>query len=253
MRFRDTMTKSAAPLSTTHQEIGDRFGVLPSFFRLAPDAPAVAPALFSFAKFAYLDSPLPSLFKERLFVHLSRYCEVRYCLGRHFCFLIGLGRPSGDADVAPMTTEQAISLLRRSFTPHHQADRHVAFLRSAVHRTDDDIEPDSELETALLAVCTAVFLDPAKARPYLPVLRRVLGAERYEYLLVFIGFVRMAHYWTQVHPELAEEEDVAELMRRLEEISWGLAWDSQAGWSTMALGVTEELRQLKVMAGVKLP
>jgi len=34
-------------------------------------------------------------------------------------------------------------------------------------------------------------------------------------------------------------------MRRLEEIEWGLAWDAQAGWSTIAQEVSDELRQLR--------
>ena len=38
--------------------------------------------LWLFAKAAYLDSPIPTLFKERLFVYLSRFCEVRYCITR---------------------------------------------------------------------------------------------------------------------------------------------------------------------------
>jgi hypothetical protein len=29
-----------------------------------------------------VDNPIPSLFKERLFVYLSRFCEVRYCFHR---------------------------------------------------------------------------------------------------------------------------------------------------------------------------
>jgi hypothetical protein len=232
--------------TATQRRVADRFGVLPNFFKLAPDAPPMAEALFEFAKFAYLDSPLPSLFKERLFVHLSRFCEVRYCLVRHFCFLIGRGRPSGDANVAPMTADVAIALLKRSFTPQRQTDRLVEYLRG-VHAAED-IEPDSELETALFAVCTAIFLNPAKARPYLQVLRRVLGGERYEYLLAFIGFIRMAHYWTQVHPELSEEEDVQELMHLLERLAWGLAWDTQAGWSVIADEVGDELRQLKAFS-----
>jgi hypothetical protein len=232
--------------TATQRRVADRFGVLPNFFKLAPDAPPMAGALFEFAKFAYLDSPLPSLFKERLFVHLSRFCEVRYCLVRHFCFLIGRGRPSGDANVAPMTADVAIALLKRSFTPQRQTDRLVEYLRGV--RAAEDIEPDSELETALFAVCTAIFLNPAKARPYLQVLRRALGGERYEYLLAFIGFIRMAHYWTQVHPELSEEEDVQELMHLLERLAWGLAWDTQAGWSVIADEVGDELRQLKAFS-----
>jgi hypothetical protein len=48
------------------------------FFSSAPDAPEVIERLWTFAKAGYLDNPIPSLFKERLFVYLSRFCEVRY-------------------------------------------------------------------------------------------------------------------------------------------------------------------------------
>ena len=69
--------------------------------------------LWAFAKSAYLDSPLPSLFKERLFVYLSRFCPVRYCIVRHVGFLIGEGHPAGDASAPPETIEQVIALLTR--------------------------------------------------------------------------------------------------------------------------------------------
>ena len=76
------------PTSALEFEIEKRFGVLPNFFRLCPESPEITKNLWGFAKFAYLDNPLPSLFKERLFVHLSRFCEVRYCIARHMGFLI---------------------------------------------------------------------------------------------------------------------------------------------------------------------
>jgi hypothetical protein len=85
--------------STATQElqrrVSERFGVLPNFFRLSPETPEISEKLWGFAQAAYLDNPLPSLFKERLFVFLSRYCAVRYCVARHTGFLIGLGRPAG--------------------------------------------------------------------------------------------------------------------------------------------------------------
>jgi hypothetical protein len=59
------------------REISCCFGVMPSFFCSASAAPGLIEELWRFAKSAYIDSPLPSLFKERLFVHLSRFCEVR--------------------------------------------------------------------------------------------------------------------------------------------------------------------------------
>ena len=78
------------------REVASRFGLVPNFFRSAPDAPFVIRELCLFAKSAYLDNPIPSLFKERLFVYLSRFCAVRYCITRHCGFLLGLGRSAGD-------------------------------------------------------------------------------------------------------------------------------------------------------------
>jgi hypothetical protein len=83
--------------------VADRFGLLPNFFCSASAAPGLIERLWDFAQSAYLDSPLPFLFKERLFVHLSRFCPVRYCIVRHVGFLIGAGRPAGDA-TAPAET-----------------------------------------------------------------------------------------------------------------------------------------------------
>ena len=81
--------------------VEERFGVLPNFFRLAPETPEITEKLWGFAQAAYLDNPLPSVFKERLFVHLSRFCAVRYCIARHVGFLVGLGRPAGDRTAPP--------------------------------------------------------------------------------------------------------------------------------------------------------
>src|SRR5471030_664145 len=94
-------------------EVAARFGLVPNFFRSAPDAPFVVRELWLFAKAAYLDTPIPTLFKERLFVYLSRFCEVRYCITRHCGFLLGLGRAAGAPDAQAMTITQVIRLLQR--------------------------------------------------------------------------------------------------------------------------------------------
>lgn len=47
------------------REVADRFGVIPNFFCSADAAPGLIEELWKFARSAYLDSPLPSLFKER--------------------------------------------------------------------------------------------------------------------------------------------------------------------------------------------
>ena len=82
------------------QEVEQRFGLLPQFFSPDTAPPALLEPLWLFARTAYLDNPLPSVFKERLFVHLSRFSEARYCVARHAGFLAGLGYPAGDRAAA---------------------------------------------------------------------------------------------------------------------------------------------------------
>ena len=82
-------------------EVESRFGVCPSFFKLAQAEPLIARQLFQIAELGYLDSPIPDLFKEKLFTWLSRFCDVRYCVARHCAFLLERG----------VTEEQALALL----------------------------------------------------------------------------------------------------------------------------------------------
>src|SRR5580698_4725296 len=109
------------------REVAARFGLVPNFFRTTPDAPYVIRELWGFARSSYLDSPIPTLFKERLFVYLSRFCEVRYCITRHCGFLLGLGRSAGDADAEAMTIKQVVRLLQRPIPT--EADVSAAFAR----------------------------------------------------------------------------------------------------------------------------
>ena len=66
------MTKDVAdrqsPRTPFQNEVAGRFGVLPNFFCTASAAPGLIEELWGFAKSAYLNNPLPALFKERLFV-----------------------------------------------------------------------------------------------------------------------------------------------------------------------------------------
>jgi hypothetical protein len=90
-----------------------RFGILPNFFRSAHAAPELIQQLWSFAKAGYLDNPIPALFKQRLFVTLSRLCPVRYFIVRHVGFLLGHGQPAGEADAPAHSIADVIQLLKR--------------------------------------------------------------------------------------------------------------------------------------------
>jgi hypothetical protein len=85
------MDKPVLPVGrpSFRRDVIARFGLVPNFFSSAEDAPEMVERLWDFAKAAYIDSPIPSLFRERLFVYLSRFREIRYCITRHSAFLLG--------------------------------------------------------------------------------------------------------------------------------------------------------------------
>ena len=194
------------------REVADRFGLLPNFFCSAEAAPGLIEELWKFAKSAYLDSPLPSLFKERLFVHLSRFCEVRYCIVRHVGFLIGQGRPAGDAAAGTETVEQVIEMLRR---PVPQGAALTKVLERLERRSLGGRlpEPRSECEDDLFDALTIMFLSPRDSARARAAVRAALGDATFEVLVAYLAFVRTAHYWTEMHPELTYEPDMADLLR----------------------------------------
>jgi hypothetical protein len=194
------------------KDVKNRFGLVPNFFRLAAAEPEITQNLWRFAQFAYLDNPLPSLFKERLFVYLSRFCKVRYCIARHLGFLIGLGYPAGDSSCLPQQIEAVLPLLRRELPRGEE----MLPLFAACSVLDNPLKscpvPDSRGEQALIACATHVFLQTPDATGSHEALRLTLRSESLEYLNVFLAFVRTAHYWTKLHPELAFEADIVEML-----------------------------------------
>ena len=154
-------------------QVEGRFGVLPNFFRLAPETPEITEKLWGFAQAAYLDNPMPSVFKERLFVHLSRFCAVRYCIARHVGFLIGLGRPAGDAAVQPQSIVDVVHLLRRPFPRDPELQLRLSGCMNCPAPLDEMPAPDSELEDALFTLAGHVFLQTSDASACLDTMERV--------------------------------------------------------------------------------
>ena len=225
-------------------DVRSRLGVMPNFFRSADAAPEVAQHLWEFARGGYLDNPLPSLFKERLFVHLSRFCSVRYCIVRHAGFLLGRGRPAGDPAAQPHTIQQVATLLRRKGRLEGaELDAALARLEA---RTEPCLpEPESGLEVDVFAAASEVFIDPLRAGASRRALRTALGPRDLEFLIAYLAFVRTAHYWTLTHPELAPEEDVEALLRDHEELAQQLTDDPEAARCDISARLFAELRELR--------
>jgi len=193
-------------------EVKRRFGVLPHFFQLGPEAPEITANLWGFAKFGYLDNPLPALLKERLFVFLSRFCKVQYCLARHVGFLIGLGKPSGSSRCEPETISQVIQLLERDVPSGQALQPFLDELRNTPSALFPLPKSGSSAEEMMFACASHVFLQTPQASASLQALRAAMDAAQFQHLLVFLAFVRTAHFWSEVHPELEIEEYLKALL-----------------------------------------
>ena len=238
------MTES---LNDFHTEVAQRFGILPNFFRSAQAAPELIQQLWGFAKAGYLDNPMPSVFKERLFVWLSRFCPMRYCIVRHVGFLLGRehGHSAGDAAAIPQTVADVVRLLRRP-TPWQ---RDMALVYARLENLAEPIEnwPDAEthLEDDIFACAAAMFVEPARSERARHALTRALGSRCLEFFSGCLAFIRTAHYWTMLHPEIEIEEDMAALLREQEELAKLVIADPEADRCEMGDRLFEELTALR--------
>ena len=227
--------------------IKGRFGVLPNFFRLGPETPEITEKLWGFAQAAYLDNPLPSIFKERLFVHLSRFCAVRYCIARHVGFLVGLGRPAGDATVPTESVADVVKLLRRPFPRGPELQSQLSRCAASPAPIGEMPLANTQMEDAIFVLAAHVFLKTSDYLLCLDALARLLGPSRLQYLLLFLAFVRAAHYWTETHTEIALEDDINKLLATHEALAECILNDPEAG-DSITQSLLDELPALRLKA-----
>src|SRR5580704_9925699 len=233
--------------SNLESRVEERFGVLPNFFRLAPETPEITEKLWGFAEAAYLDNPLPSVFKERLFVHLSRFCAVRYCIGRHVGFLVGLGRPAGDPAVRTQSIADVVKLLRRPFPRGEELQSRLSLCAAYPAPIVEMPTADSQMEDAIFVLAAHVFLKTSDYLLCLDPLARLLGPVRLQYLLLFLAFVRAAHYWTETHPEITLEGDIHKLLATHEALADCILNDPEAR-DRISQSLLDELPALRLKA-----
>ncbi|WPP02397.1 hypothetical protein SFA35_25740 (plasmid) [Pseudomonas sp. HR96] len=225
-------------------EVVSRFGLLPNFFQTAKDAPGLIQELWSFARSGYLDNPLPSVFKERLFVHLSRFCEVRYCIVRHVGFLIGQGNPAGDPAAIPHTIEQAVRLLNQpAMLPAEELDE--VYARLNLTRFTQMPAMETREEKDIFAAASVMFVQPGCSQQAAKAVRTAIGGTNFEILTAFLAFIRTAHYWTLTHQELTFEADMAAMLVAHEHLAKLLLDVSDAAHAQLPTQLHRELLLLR--------
>nr|WP_314623154.1 hybrid sensor histidine kinase/response regulator [uncultured Noviherbaspirillum sp.] len=196
------------------QEIQDRLGLVPSFYLSAPAAPDILQRFWAEAVDAYLDNPLPSVFKERLIVYLSRFASTRYCVVRHAGYLLGgeHGSPAGDRAAAPHSMEQLIALLRAAPPTPANLQAALALLLSTPAPLAAMPSPGEALEQAIFIACGALYLDAECNQPARDAVMHVMGRQLGEHLFALMAHVARQHFWAGLHEEIAVEPDMRKLL-----------------------------------------
>jgi PAS domain S-box-containing protein len=107
---------------------------------------------------------------------------------------------------------------------------------------------DLQMEEAIFALAGHVFLQTPQASACLHALERLLGTVQLQYLLLFLTFVRAAHYWTKVHPEIEFEDDIKDLLSTHEALAKCVLSDSEAPSESASQSLLEELPSLRQKA-----
>ncbi|MGN6438208.1 MAG: ATP-binding protein [Agriterribacter sp.] len=229
-----------------YADIEQRFGIVPNLFRLPEGNPEIITHLWKSAVFAYLDNPLPSLFKERLFVYLSRFCKVRYCITRHLGFLIGLGHIAGDAAVPPQSVSEVMSLIKRILPRNEQLNAMLEKLFAMPTPLAKMPGQDSTLEEIIFACSTHIFLQTAESGRCDAALRHSLSEPDYNYLLLLLTFIRTAHYWSEAQTNLQLESDIEELLATDQKLAELLLTDPEATTGKTPQAVMDEFELLRI-------
>lgn len=243
MRGAMPIAEAASPPALL-KRVESRFGLVPNFFQSARAAPEVIEKLWDFACAAYLDNPIPSLFKERLFVYLSRFCDVRYCILRHCAFLLGYGYAAGDPDAAVQSVEQAIRLLTMP-TPWERDMDEICRDLASLDGGHSWPEPETMAESWIIAAAALTFVEPSRAEQAREALRRAVGARPFEHLMGLLTFVRAAHFWTKLHPDIESEDDVRAMLLSSEKLRELLLADPEAGRCDMSVQLFAEFESLR--------
>jgi signal transduction histidine kinase len=178
------------------EKIVARLGFVPPFFEPAAEHPELLANLWQQTESAYLDNPLPALFKEKLAAQLGRYCEVPYCLVCHTCSLRPLGM-QGPA-ILELLTRKAPSD-EEITTAIERLDAGAGVLGFPL--TDDAPEAD------VLCLGNAIYFAQALAHPSRECLRRRLSPRDYRNIIAFTAYNKMCHEWMAAHPEVSYEVD----------------------------------------------
>ena len=143
---------------------------------------------------------------------------------------------------------EIVGLLQRPFPRGHELELRLSLCATCPAPLVEMPSADSQMEEAIFALAGHVFLQTPQASACLDALERLLGTVRLQYLLLFLAFVRAAHYWTKVHPELELEDDIKQLLATHEALAACILNDPEASSDSVSQSLLDELPSLRLKA-----
>ena len=179
------------------EKIIDRLGFFPSFLVSAIETPAILESLWEQTLSAYINNPLPELFKEKLFVFISGYCSNPYFVICHSCTLRSLG----------VTGKEILDLSKLS-VPRKEEDVQADLQNLSKHsHSYSSWQNEYQIEKSILRCAALLFTQPSQAKSSCLKLREYLGAIRYNHLVFLLGYIKLCHQWVESYPEISYEKD----------------------------------------------
>lgn len=176
-------------------KIAKELGYFPAFLLPAINSSLVFRSLIQQTLFAYVENPLPSLFKEKLFVCLSRYFGASYFTICHSCTLLSLGVSAAEI--------LALAKITASLTKENIAtDLNLLYRKWNKYQ-----KQDSQLEASLLRCSCFVFIYTELAANCTDTLKKTLGTVYYNYLMILLGYIKLCHSWLANNPKISHHKD----------------------------------------------
>ena len=140
-----------------------------------------------------------------------------------------------------------VKLLRRSFPRGQELQSRLSLCAACPAPLVEMPMADTQMEDAIFVLAAHVFLKTSDYLLCLDALTRLFGPVRLQYLLLFLAFVRAAHYWTETHPEIAFEDDITKLLSTHEALADCILNDPEAR-DTITQSLLDELPALRLQA-----
>jgi PAS domain S-box-containing protein len=197
-KTQNRVDRSIRTSTQIEREIKQHFGFFPPLFTPALSAPQVLDNLWQQTLSAYINNPLPELFKDKLLAYLSQARGVPYFTICHSSNLRSLG----------MTGSEILELMAMPIPTQEMELSSDLVCLNQYHLLQSSWQSNSIIERCLLRCCAFIFLKPEEANNCHIKVRKFLGLILYSHLVVFLGYIKLCHQWIESHPELTYEEDL---------------------------------------------